>query len=105
MLIMGDVDRWFLLLENQTSQFRPNVFSKLSIEIAHRFIEKINLWIANQGPCQSNTLALTSRQLSRTMGRSIRELHEIENSLDLDRSISGLDVADLQPQFKVFKNG
>ena len=43
MLVVGDINGRFALLQDKPSKLRTNILSQLRIKIAHRFIKQINL--------------------------------------------------------------
>lgn len=64
-LVMGDINHGLAVHFMNADQFLSRLAAKLCIQIGQRLIEKEEIGLFYQCPCQSHALALAAGQLSR----------------------------------------
>ena len=104
MLIVGDVDHRFLVLEHQTTELWSEVFPELSIEVAHRLIQQINLRVTQECSSQSHALSLPPRKLGWFECGSILQLHQLQHMANLALALIPCTASYLQTKLKVCGN-
>ena len=98
---MSDVKHRLRSLQDQSPQFRPQLVAQLGIQIAHRFVQKVETGIAQQGAAESHPLPLTAGQLLRTTLRLVGQLNRLQHRIDTPPPLGRRHSSDLQTEVEV----
>jgi hypothetical protein len=104
LLIVGDVQDRMAGATEKPPEFGAELLPQLSVKVAHRFIEKHDPRLSQQGASQGNPLALATRKLG---GAALAQVMKLKKRQDAGQSLLSLQgghTADLQSEGEVVGN-